>query len=89
MNLGLCQHDACACGVLDREFGFSVLAGDSAYCAAQVVAVQGLHVFDFKSLQEKIVETQQRDGCKHVRARKQVNAYAGHHQTRQIPAKKP
>ncbi len=68
MDLRLGKHDACACGVFNGEFGFAVLAGDTANGAAQVVSVQGLHVFNFKSLQEKVVESQQCDGCKQVKS---------------------
>ena len=50
VDFSFSKHDACSCGVFDGEFGFPVLARNAADGAAQVVAVQGLHVFNFKGL---------------------------------------
>ena len=68
MDLSLSKHDACASGVFNGEFCFAVLASDTANGTAQVVTVQGLHVFNFKRLQEKVVESKQGDGCKQVKS---------------------
>ena len=50
VDFSFSKHYACSCGVFDGEFGFPVLARNAADGAAQVVAVQGLHVFNFKGL---------------------------------------
>ncbi len=50
MDLCLSQHNARASGVFNSKFGFAILAGNAPDGAAQVVAMQRLHVFNFKSL---------------------------------------
>ena len=92
VDLGLCEHDARARGVFNCEFGFAVLASNAADGSAQMVAVQRLHVFNLKSLEEEVVEAQQRDGCGTVSECACVRAWAcvrSHRLTRQIRAKTP
>lgn len=50
VDFSFSKNYACSCGVFDGEFGFPILARNTADGAAQVVAVQGLDVFNFKSL---------------------------------------
>mmetsp|Transcript_13899 Transcript_13899/g.43429 ORF Transcript_13899/g.43429 Transcript_13899/m.43429 type:complete len:209 (+) Transcript_13899:478-1104(+) len=62
------EHDARARRVLDREFRFAVLAGDAPDRAAEVIAVQQLHVRHVEGLDEEVVEPQERERVRHVEA---------------------
>lgn len=66
MNLCFGQHDACACGIFNRKFGFSIFASYAADGAAQMVSMQRFDVFDFKRLEKEIVKAKECDGCKGV-----------------------
>ncbi len=72
MDLSFRKHDTCASGIFNGKLSFAVLTSDSADCTAQMVAVQRLDIFNFKSLQEKIVESQQRNGCENVSTNKKM-----------------
>lgn len=68
MNLGVCDDDAGARGILDCELGLAFFAANAPDASAQMVSLQRLHILDFKRLQVQVIETQNRDCILQVEA---------------------
>ena len=66
--LAVRQHDPRLARVLNRKLGLSVVARDPADRAREVLAVQRLHVTNFKGLDVEVVEPEEGDGVVDVEA---------------------
>jgi hypothetical protein len=61
MYFRVCDDDARFGRVFNDVFGLAVFADDSADCAGQVVARQGLDVLDFERFDVQVVQSQQHE----------------------------
>lgn len=50
-DVRISEDDTSTRSILDCEFGFAVLTGDTAYCAREMVTAEGFDVFDFKAVE--------------------------------------
>lgn len=61
VNLGISQHDSRAAGVLNGELCLAVFASYAANGTCLAIPMHDTHIGNFKALNIKIIESQERD----------------------------
>ena len=77
VNSSVCQYDSGAGRILNCKLCFPVFTSDSTDCSRQMVAMQGLYVFDLERFHKQIVHSQQCQTIGNVKSKRKCKHKVG------------